>query len=394
MSAELLCRTPWDSRPAWVCLRFREQFGGNGPLLSLSAKYGVRERVEGEGRAASTDTSAYRRVETGDLVINRLVAKDGAIAVSPHNGLISPAYWVLLPTGEHESRFIDYVLRSSTYLAEINRLSKFMPPAQFDLLWEQFRTLPIPCPAVGKQRAIADYLDTETARIDALITKKRRLIDLLNERWLTSVESAVASWPSVRLKRIASIEYGLGHLPKLAEEGIPIIRATNIERGRIVADGMIFTTLDDLPLDRARLLEEGELLVVRSGAWTGDSAMVTAQWAGAAPGYDLRVRHWSIDPWSIGPQFLTRSVSVQIKSIRSRAAQPHLKADDLGDIQVKIPPSDSEGRTVVARIDQSRTRIDVLALELRRQLDLFAERRQALITAAVTGKLEIPEVAA
>ena len=183
MTLELLGRTPWETRPAWVCLRSRDQFGGDGQLLSLSAKYGVKERVEGEGRAASTDTSGYRRVEPGDLVINRLVAKDGAIAVSTQAGLISPAYWVFVPSGGLDSRFVNYVLTSSLYLAEIGRRSKSMPPAQFDLPWEQFRTMPIPHPTISDQRAIADYLDHETNRIDTVIAKKQHVRDQLQARF-------------------------------------------------------------------------------------------------------------------------------------------------------------------------------------------------------------------
>jgi type I restriction enzyme S subunit len=102
-------------------------------------------------------------------VINRLVARDGAISISNLHGQISPAYWVLVPEPGSDARFINYLLNSSPYLAEIGARSKCMPPAQFDLPWEQFRTIPIACPDATLQRAIADYLDAETARIDALI---------------------------------------------------------------------------------------------------------------------------------------------------------------------------------------------------------------------------------
>jgi type I restriction enzyme S subunit len=92
-----------------------------------------------------------------------------------------------------------------------------------------------------------------------------------------------------RLKTVARVTYGLGQPPQLANNGIPIVRATNIVRGRISPVGLVFAALADIPLDRAPLLRAGEILVVRSGAYTGDSALITPEWVGSAPGYDLRV---------------------------------------------------------------------------------------------------------
>ena len=248
-------------------------------------------------------------------------------------------------------------------------------------------------PPLGEQRAIADYLDTETARIDALITKKRRLITLLEERWLASIEDEIAGWRAVKLKRIAIVEYGLGQPPPLADSGVPIIRATNISRGSITEDGMIYAALEDLPLDRAPLLEEGELLVVRSGAWTGDSALVTGEWAGCSPGYDLRVRAWTVDANCIAPQFLAASVWRQIELMRSRAAQPHLNAEEVGDLVVRVPPSIEVEASALVRFAAARTFCDSMTSTLETQLSLLREHRQALITAAVTGELRVPGVA-
>ena len=67
-----------------------------------------------------------------------------------------------------------------------------MPPSQFDISWDQFREIDLALPPPEVQRAIADYLDAETARIDALITKKRRMIDLLGEQVDAQVFAAVS----------------------------------------------------------------------------------------------------------------------------------------------------------------------------------------------------------
>lgn len=146
------------------------------------------------------------------------------------------------------------------------------------------------------------------------------------------------SWTTTRLKYLARVGYGLGQPPTLSETGIPILRATNITRGKFTSDGLIFATKEDLPLDRAPLLCEGEILVVRSGAYTGDSAMVTSAWKGSAPGYDLRVSPISAHPPYVAYCLLSKTALDQVDLTKSRAAQPHLNAEDLGDITLHIPP--------------------------------------------------------
>lgn len=196
---------------------------------------------------------------------------------------------------------------------------------------------------------------------------------------------------SVRLKHVAEVRYGLGQPPPAAEEGVPILRATNIERGRINADGLIFASLSDLPIDRAPLLRAGEILVVRSGAYTGDSALVTVKWEGSAPGYDLRLTPRSIDARFLAYQMLGSRVLDQIDLAKGRAAQPHLNAEDLGNVEVTTS-SVAQERAIADYLDAETSRIDELKEALSHQIELLTERRQALITAAVTGQIEIPGV--
>jgi type I restriction enzyme S subunit len=166
----------------------------------------------------------------------------------------------------------------------------------------------------------------------------------------------------IPLKRVAQIRYGLGQPPPLSDEGIPILRATNISRGKITENGLLRARKEDLPLERAPLLQEGEILVVRSGAYTGDSARITREWAGSAPGYDLRVTPQKIDSRYLAYALLGTSVQDQINLASSRAAQPHLNAEELGEVLLWIPSFKDQQRIAdfldaeIARIDQVRER--------------------------------------
>ncbi len=417
MSIGLRSNPRWHYRPAWTVVRSREEYGGEGPLLSLSAVHGVRERIDGEGRAASEDTSGYRVVGFGDLVINRLVARDGAIAVATIEGKISPAYWVLKAIGGFDSRFISYVLNSAPYLAEIGARSKFMPPAQFDLLWDQFRSIPIPCPPSTEQVRIADYLDAETARIDALIAKKQQMIDLLEQRmislahqaisglnvpgprrdsglgWIGSIPAAwrmpsVSSQFSVVLGRMLNAERATG------EDLRHYVRNFNIRWDRV--DVTDLATMDFPPAERPRYrLRFGDLLINEGGAGVGRSAI----WKDEVEEcyfqksvLRLRPNGHTVPEWIL--ECMRVAVAQKVPTVEGNLATiPHLPAEALRVWRLPMPEHESQIAELLW-LKTARERDEKLSSTLSRQIDLLRDHRQALITAAVTGEIEIPGVAA
>ena len=205
----------WNLKPARGLFRWREDLGGErDELLSLSSEYGVRKPVGLRGRAASLDLSKYRRVRPGDLVVNRLIARDGALAVSLQEGLVSPAYWVLETDPEIlNSRYCHYLMRSKYSLDQISERSKYLPPAQFDILWQDFRAITYPIPSIADQIAIGRYLDWANGQLDKAIRAKRKLIALLNEQKQAVIHRAVTRGinSSVRLKP-SGIDW-LGDIP-------------------------------------------------------------------------------------------------------------------------------------------------------------------------------------
>ncbi len=287
---------------------------------------------------------------------------------------------------ELEPRFLLMCLRAR-HDDLVGRLA--MGSTHKTIYMADIRGLRIPLPPVSEQRRIADFLDLETARIDELVARNRRLHALAEERYLALIDriSDRESLQSVPLKRVAKISYGLGQPPALSSEGVPIIRATNIERGKIRSAGLIFASLSDLPLARSPLLQEGEILVVRSGALTGDSALITAEWAGSAPGYDLRVKPMAIDPGFLAHQLQGRRAQAQIAIMRARAAQPHLNAEDLGEVLV-MSGARAEERAAGHELDNARALLDALGSAVEAFTAVMNERSKALTAAAVNGQLD------
>ncbi|MFJ5801861.1 restriction endonuclease subunit S [Streptomyces decoyicus] len=182
----------------------------------------------------------------------------------------------------------------------------------------------------------------------------------------------------VPLKRLARIRYGLGQPPPAADVGVPILRATNINRGRISSANLMRSRLVDLPLDRAPLLVAGEILVVRSGAYTGDSARVPEEWAGSAPGYDLRVTPEFADSRYLAYSVLGSAALDQMALVSTRAAQPHLNAEELGEVGICVPALE-EQRRIVDFLDAETGRLDSIITLRAKQVELLRSGEGSLL---------------
>jgi type I restriction enzyme S subunit len=181
--------------------------------------------------------------------------------------------------------------------------------------------------------------------------------------WLSQMPE---HWGCRSLKRFSSVRYGLGQPPPEAAQGVPLLRATNVKRGRLVRDGLIFVDPADVPNSRDAWLTPGEIIVVRSGAYTGDSALVTADFAGAVAGYDLVVKVTSGSPRYVAWQMLSAELLVsQLLPKAARAAQPHLNAEELG-ATLFAQPTLQEQEAIAVFLDRETAKIDDLVEKSRR----------------------------
>jgi type I restriction enzyme S subunit len=202
--------------------------------------------------------------------------------------------------------------------------------------------------------------------------------------WLGEIP---AHWEITRLKRKASIKYGLGEPPQQHADGLPFIRATNVMRGRIVNHEMQFVDPKDVPWNRDPILRTDDVVVVRSGAYTGDSAIIPAKYDGAIAGYDMVVRPAYCQArflaWTLLSQYVLQA-QIELESLR--AAQPHLNAEELGSVLILDLP-ESEQRAIAAFLDHETAKIDALIEKKERLNELLQEKRTVLITQAVTKGL-------
>jgi type I restriction enzyme, S subunit len=188
-------------------------------------------------------------------------------------------------------------------------------------------------------------------------------------------------WTLIRLGDLGSVRYGLGQPPEQSADGIPMLRATNVKRGRLVSDGLIRIKREAIPESRNPYLCAGDIIVVRSGAYTGDVAMVTQEWAGSVAGYDLVFSSKEqVDPAFCAAVLLSEPIQSFFRGERDRSAQPHLNRQQLESTAIPVPPIDEQRQIagvlgLVQRAIEQQERLITLTTELKRALlhKLFTE---------------------
>lgn len=378
-------------RPLWSLLDRRDEFGRPDlPLLTVISEYGVRLRDLSDGRTPSEDLSGYRVVHPGDLVVNKMWARFGAYGVAEQAGIVSPAYWTLIPRAQLcAPRFLHYLLRSAPYRAEIWRRSKDLPPNGFDLPWDQFRTIGVPVPPLDRQRAFARSLDSEMARLDRLLSRHERLLRLLNERIDALLKeqigrSTLAGGSSVEtapLKRL------LRKVERPRWDGAPVVTAyrdgeVNARANRR-GEGYTLASSEET----YQGVRKGDVVVHGLDGFSG--AVGTAQVDGCcSPVYHVCEPTDGNDPRYFGRLLrvlaLGEYLGAHATSVRERAVD--LRNWDLvGAIRVPAPPA-AEQIQVAALIDRSVPIADAT----RRVSALLRERRTAAITELVGETSTLP----
>ncbi len=377
---------------------------------SVSATDGIKaiEHLE-FGRSPSR---ARRVVRNGDVIISTVRTYLEAIAPienPPNNMVVSTGFAVIRPNKTFFSRYAAYTLRASGFINEIVACSVGVsyPAINASVLIN----IKIPLPNLNEQQTIANFLNHETTKIDTLIEKQQQLIKLLKEKRQAVISHAVTKglnpdvpmrdsgvewlgevpehWIQMQLKHIARIRYGIGEPPKYQEEGIPLIRATNIRSGRISNDNLALVNPDDIPSNRIVWLKEGDIIVVRSGAGTGDSSIIPKKYERSIAGFDMVVRPIKCLSAFLSHALLSNYVrNNQIDLEKTRAAQPHLNAEELGECFVLLP-SIKEQEGIALYIERKLFQIDFLVQQVTKASMLLQERRTALISAAVTGKIDV-----
>lgn len=173
------------------------------PILSISIHDGITdEELAAEDRDRRVthieDRSKYKRVKPNDIAYNMMRAWQGAFGAVAVEGLVSPAYVVAEPIEDLQTGYIEQLLRTPMAVEEMRRYSRGIADFRMRLYWEYFRDLKVCLPPVVEQKAILERIRRATTRIDVLVSKTERSIELLKEHRAALITAAVTGKIDVR----------------------------------------------------------------------------------------------------------------------------------------------------------------------------------------------------
>jgi len=268
-------------------------------------------------------------------------------------------------------------------------------------------------PRFAEQQAISAFLDRETVKIDALVAEQRSLIDLLKEKRQAIISHAVTKgldpdapmkdsgvawlgdvpehWAINRLKHsVPEVTVGIVVTPAkyYVEEGVPCLRSLNVKEGALVDSDLVFISPESNEQLRKSMIFAGDLVAVRTGQ-PGTTAVVDQRYHGCNC-IDLIIVRKSLCLDSFFLCYLANSqvAKVQVSLGSGGAIQQHFNIEMARDVLVPQPPF-PEQLAIVAFLDRETARLDALVTEAETAIALLQERRAALISAAVTGKIDV-----
>ncbi|MEU3621054.1 restriction endonuclease subunit S [Amycolatopsis coloradensis] len=298
-------------------------------------------------------------------------------------------------------RFGYFFLKSDSFQNFMFETLVFGSTNQIELSRERMLGVPICVPGVADQRAIVDFLDVETARIDALVAKKYQLIRVLAEWEQSEMLEIAGDWrrcDTVSLRQFGtSVLTGPFGTQLAASEyisgGVPVINPTHIKRGKITPEEIVSVAASAAARLSRHRLSAGDLVMGRKGD-VGRTAIVDARADGWLCGSDsIAIRP---SPERLIPAYLAMVMSIdiyrqQLMAKSTGATLANVNESTLKDLRVphRSVVSQEECVRMAEHVNECYERL-VSALE--QQISLLREHRQALITAAVTGEMKVPGV--
>lgn len=388
-------------------------------VLSVYREYGVipKDSRDDNHNATSLDTSGYKVVNEGDLVVNKMKAWQGSMGVSEHNGIVSPAYITCRVDAERiHPKFLHYLLRSQPYIGVYNTLSYGVRVGQWDMHYEDFKRIPVPLPDRACQQRIANFLDQKIAEIDDAIAKKLRLIELLKEQKTILINQAVTKglnpdvpmgdsgvewigevpehWEVKRLGFLAQLlqtgPFGSQlHQEEYVLGGIPVINPSQLANGAIVPDEK--TTVSEKTASRLarHKTKIGDIIFARRGEMGRCGLTLPGQEGFICGTGSILFRPNELADSlflsiALGCDFIRKNL--EIVSVGS--TMDNLNTSILSKISVPIPPKAEQSQIVESVLQIEKDMFDIISL----QQDAIArlnEYRQVIISSAVTGKIKL-----
>ncbi len=411
----------WQVKPLFGVAATESVKNGDGAeanVLSLSYGNIIKRDVEDNFGLLPESFNTYQLVKPGEIVLRLTDLQNDKrslrVGQAKENGIITSAYLKLIAKrNQLNDSFLYRLLHSYDTTKVFYGMGGGLRQS---MKFEEMRRLPVLVPSLAEQEKIANFLDHETAKIDTLIEKQQQLIQLLKEKRQAVISHAVTKgldpdvpmrnsgvewlgevpehWVIAQLK-FNTLEMQTGpfgsqlHAEDYIDDGIPLVNPAHMANGKIVPDSSVSVDRETWQRLKRYQLFEGDLIFARRGE-LGRCAIVTAEqqgWLCGTGSLKAKLNDRLIPEYSyllISSEGVISELSLESKG----STMENLNTETLGRIRIPVPPL-TEQRLVLAYVNEIASKFSNLIEKANSAIELMNERRTALISAAVTGKIDV-----
>ena len=393
----------WEVRPLYAlsdneCIK--NESGSETNVLSLSYGNIIQRDVDDNYGLLPESFNTYQLVNSGDIILRLTDLQNDKrslrVGQAKEKGIITSAYLKLTAKNKYlNARYFYRLLHSYDTTKVFYGMGGGLRQS---MKFEDMRRLPLLVPNLIEQEKIANFLDHETAKIDMLIEKQQQLITLLKEKRQAVISHAVTKGlnPQVTMKasgvewlgevpehwEISPIKY---HFKNLDYRRIPLSaeeRGNRQGQYRYYGASGVIDHIDNYIFDEEVILvgEDGANLVNRSTplAFTASGRYWVNNHA-----HILKASDKNLDFWAEVIE------NIDVTPLVSGSAQPKLTAENLYSLKIAFPKVIEDRTEIQDFINTQKTKYENLITKAQQQIEFLQERRTALISAAVTGKIDV-----
>lgn len=368
---------------------------------------------------------ARRKVQKGDTIVSTVrtyLRAIAPIAREVENLVVSTGFTVVRPS-KTDAVFLSYALRESSFVESV--VARSVGVSYPAVNASEVGGIPIPFPPLSEQHAIAAFLDRETTRLDTLVAKKRELMERLNEKRTALISRTVTRGLPPDAARAAGLPVNpplkpsgvewLGDVPehwevttvlKMAqqiqtgpfgsqlhtsdyvEDGIPLVNPAHIISGKLVPDSLCSVGKETSSRLNKYHLQTGDIIMGRRGE-IGRCAVVSNCESGWLCGTgSLIIRFWEGEPSFFYYIFSATGFNKLLELHAVGSTMLNINPSLIGRMLIPLPPL-PEQQAIAAYLDTETAKIDALVAKIEEAIERLQEYRTALITAAVTGKVDV-----
>ena len=395
-------------------------------LLSVTMYQGVipvSEKQGNGGNKPKENLENYKISYPNDIVLNSMNVIVGSVGLNKYTGLISPAYYALYNRNKNNNiKFFSYIFQNPFFQKGLFGLGNGimykesedgkLNTIRLKIPMEKLNQVVLPCPSISEQNQIVAFLDTETARIDNLISKQEKLIELLEEQRKSIISHAVTKglnpnapmkdsgvewlgdvpehWDVKSYRFVSKIYRGkFGHRPRndpsLYDGEYPFIQTGDVARaGKYIQ--AYSQTLNEKGKAVSQVFTSGTL-VMAIAANIGDTAILNFE--AYAPDSVVGFKpHKNIDLEFLRFSFIASLQALEQTAVQS--TQANLNVERIGALKTTFPPL-SEQIEISNYLNAENEKNNHLISKQNQLIEKLKEYRASIISHAVTGKIDVRE---